>query len=69
MCANLVQAAYETIGVASSGYACIVEVKQSPERILAQQQSWLALLSAATNRPPCVAVGESALDAQILALP
>jgi hypothetical protein len=63
---NLVQAAYETVGVASSGYACIIEVKQSPDRILAQQQSWLARLS---NRRPSVLASESAFDAQILALP
>ena len=69
MIVNLPQAAHETIGVAASGRGCIVEVKQSPEMILAQQQSWLDSLAASSDLRPCVVEGESAFDAQILALP
>ena len=45
MTVNQLQAAYETIGVAASGQACIIEVKRSSDVIVAQQRIWLECIS------------------------
>jgi hypothetical protein len=65
----LVQAAYETIGVASSGHVCIVEVKQSRELVLARQRVVLESLFSAADRLPVSAARNSVRDEQILSLP
>jgi hypothetical protein len=65
----LVQAPYETIGVASSGHVCIVEVKQSREMILSRQRALLESLCTVAPRCPATVANDSVRDEQILALP
>jgi hypothetical protein len=66
---NQLQAAYETIGVAASGQACIIEVKRLSDVIVAQQRIWLEALRAAASRRDLLPATESTFDEQILALP
>jgi hypothetical protein len=61
--------AFETMGRVSSGHACIIEVKQPKQVVLARQQQWMQALCQVIKRPGRCSAEDSLLAEQILALP